>query len=138
MNGHATDHWLPDRHRDEPLVLAVCATPLLPEAVGAALEGVATVRGFPAGRGDTRGLVARVSPDIVIVDTDVEAAALETLVPGVPIVHVVLDEQQVRLCRDGMWEDVPNPDNSLAQIRNVLFGELLAATGVRGAGRESE
>jgi hypothetical protein len=138
MSGHAREQWVPDRRRYEPLVLAVCATPLLPEAVGAALEGVATVRGFPAGRGDTRGLVARVSPDLVIVDTDEEADALETLAPVVPVLHVVLDRQHLRLRRNGSWEDVPNPDNSLEQIRNVLFGELLAAAGVRGAGRESD
>jgi hypothetical protein len=135
VNDHGSEHWLPARRRDEPLVLAVCATPLLSEAVGAALEGVATVRGFPAGRGDTQGLVVRVSPDAVIVDTESEVAALELLPPNVPLVHVALDAQQVRLRRYGVWEELPNPDNSLAQIRNVVFGEL---ADIRGTGRESE
>lgn len=138
MTEARTDPWLPNRRHGDPLVLAICANPLLAEAVGAALDGVAAVRGFPAGRGDTADLVERVAPEAVVVDTEAEALALEALPEQVSLVHVVLETRRLRCRKDGGWEEIPNPENSLALIRNVVFGELLAATRGRRTGRESQ
>jgi len=136
MSGRS-DPWVATRRAGEPFVLAICGNPLVAEAVATALDGVASVRAFPAGRGETASLVERVAPDAVVVDCEAEAAALESLPEHVPLVHVVLEARLLRYRRPGGWDEIPNPENSLALIRNVVFGELLAATREGGTGRES-
>jgi hypothetical protein len=125
--------WTTDRRRGEPLVLAVCRTPLLCEAVAPALEGAAIVRGFPAGSSDTAGLMARVEPDAVLVDAQDEADGLERHAreSNTPLVHVLLESQQIRALRNGSWSDYDNPENSVTEIRNVLIGELFATAARR-------
>jgi hypothetical protein len=129
--------WIGARRADEPLVLAICDTPLLCEAVASAVEGAAIVRGFPAGRMDTAGLIAHVRPDAVVVDAQEEADSLEPLAreTGIPLIHVMLGARQVRALRDDEWREYENPENSLTEIRNVLIGELFAISAHRFAQR---
>jgi hypothetical protein len=112
-----------------PLILAICETPLLAEALADDLESIAIVRPFPAGRGDARGLAANVAPDAVVVDRSEEADELEAL--DVPLVHVLVDRRVVRVRRANGWHELPNPTASAAAIRNVLLGEIFAVAAHR-------
>jgi hypothetical protein len=75
--------------------------PLLAEALTAALEGIATVRRFPAERGDTAGLLRAVDPDAVVVDSEAEAhhAAVFARATDSALVHVSLYDQVLRITR---------------------------------------
>ena len=118
--------------RARPLVAVVCAVPLLGEAMQSALD-FAEVRTFSAGGGDLIGLVRWLRPDALIVDT-VDGAEEATRVARdaqVPVLHVSIQENSLRFCRDGRWETVdegeaPTPD----AIRNVVAGALFARDGV--------
>jgi hypothetical protein len=118
-----------DLHAPETLVLTICEAPLLGEALGRDLDGIAVVRGFPAGRDDARGLVRHVEPDAVVVDC--ERTALELESAGVPLVHVLLREGKVRALRADGWHEFDNADDSVAVIRNILMGELYAVAAHR-------
>jgi hypothetical protein len=112
----------------KPLVVAVCSVPLVHEALAAALEGFADVQPFPAGRGDTAGLLGSLRPAAVVVDSDEEAAQAETYARecDCPVVHLSLRQQTMRLFRGQGWEEEPtgvSPD----AIRNLLVGELFGA-----------
>jgi hypothetical protein len=58
-----------------PLVAVVSSYPLLAEAVEGALEGIAEVRAFPAGQGDTADFLRLLQPAAVVVDSAEEAEA---------------------------------------------------------------
>jgi hypothetical protein len=116
-----------------PLVVAVCAVPLLHEALAAALEDIAEVRSFPAHRGDTLGLLRGLHPDAVIVDAEDEAEAAASFARETtsPILHISLEERKLRVLRNGDWEDAGNGRASPEEIRNILAAGLFA----RGVGR---
>jgi hypothetical protein len=108
-----------------PLVAVVCRVPLLSEALSAALEGIADVHRFPAGRGDTDGLLRALAPDAVVVDTEAEAHqalafAQET---HVPLVQVSLRNRSLRKFEDGHWQ-VSDEDASPDAIRNAVVGGI--------------
>lgn len=107
------------------MIAAICVVPLLCEALDGALEGIADVQSFPAGRGDTLGLLESVQPDAVVVDSDEEARNAEryAISSNVPVVHVQLIKQTLRILRDGVWEESPG-NASPESIRNVLVGSL--------------
>jgi hypothetical protein len=105
----------------EPLVAVVCRVPLLSEALAAALEGIADVRRFPAGRGDTDGLLRALDPDAVVVDTETEAhEAIPFVVEAhVPLVQVSLKERTLRTFEDGHWHEA-DVGASAEAIRNAV------------------
>ena len=107
-----------------PLVAVICKVPLLCEALSAALDAIAEVRHFPAGRGDVAGLLRWLRPDAVVVDTEEEAADAEDFArkTGAPLVFVSLVERKVRLLRNGGWEEPQNGDASPEAIRNIIVG----------------
>ena len=109
-----------------PLVAVLCATPILAEAVTAALEGMAEVRRFPAGRPDVYGLLRWLGADAVVVDRASEAS--EAAAYGIDfdalVVHILLPEEKLRLLRDGRWEQPGLVCASAEGIRNVLIGSL--------------
>lgn len=108
-----------------PLVAVVCRVPLLSEALAAALEGIADVRRFPAGRGDTDGLLRALAPDAVVVDTETEAhEAIPFAVEAqTPLVQVSLRERTLRKFEDGHWH-VSDEDASPESIRNAVVGGI--------------
>jgi hypothetical protein len=110
--------------RSEPLVAVVCRVPLLYEALTAALDGIASVRRFPAG-GGTSGLLRALRPDAVIVDSQEEAdeAAVFARESSAPLVHVSLRDRTVRTLQDGRWEQADG-DASPEAIRNIIAGSL--------------
>jgi hypothetical protein len=112
-------------NRAEPLVAVVCRVPLLSEAVKEALEGIATVRPFPAGREDTGGLLQALEPDGVVVDSDEEAhqAAVFARATQSPLVHVSLHDRGLRVFQDGRWHEA-DEDASPESVRNALVGGL--------------
>jgi hypothetical protein len=109
----------------EPLVAVVCRVPLLCEALTAALEGIATVHRFPAGRGDTAGLLRALQPDAVVVDSEAEAhhAAIFARATHSPLVHVSLHDQVLRIFEDGRWHEA-DEDASPESVRNALVGGI--------------
>jgi hypothetical protein len=115
VNGHAPD----------PLVAVVCRVPLLAEALTAALEGIATVRRFPAERGDTVGLLRAVDPDAVVVDSEAEAhhAAVFARAADTALVHVSLYDQVLRIFEDGSWHE-SDEEASPESIRNAVLGGI--------------
>ena len=118
------------RHEHQPLIAVICTVPLLEEALLAAVGDVTTVRSFPAGR-DTTDLLSRLRPDGIVVDTDEEA---ENATPfarelGVPLVHVSLARRQLRVLRDGEWDEPEELTVGPETVRNILVG------GIFGAGR---
>ena len=91
-----------------------------------ALENIADVHSFPAGRGDTVGLLRSIAPDAIVVDDPDEAESARRWARrhGVPLVHVVLRERKIRVLRNGGWEE--SPARSAESIRNVLAGSIYA------------
>ena len=117
--------------RTEPLVAVVCNVPLLSEAVTAALEGIADVQRFPAGRGDTAGLLRALRPDGVVVDSEEEAqqCAVFARETHSPLLQVSLHSPVLRSYRDGLWHDAEE-DASPETVRNALVGGIFGRHGV--------
>jgi hypothetical protein len=114
-----------------PLIVAICAVPLLSEALSSALEGIADVRSVPARRGGTAGLLRALRPDGVVVDTDEEAAEANDYAreSGAPLVHVQLERQRLDVLAAGAWEQSEG-DASPETIRNVLVAGIFARRSV--------
>jgi hypothetical protein len=113
----------------KPLVVAVCAVPMLQEALIAALEDMAEVQSFPAHRGDTVGLLKSLKPDAVVVDAEdeAEAAAAFGRESNSPVLHISLKDRKLRILRNGDWEDAGNGGGaSSEEIRNILAASLFA------------
>jgi hypothetical protein len=110
----------------QPFVAVLYSVPLLCEALSSALENIADVHSFPAGRGDTVGLLRSIAPDAIVVDDPDEAESARRWARrhGVPLVHVVLRERKIRVLRNGGWEE--SPARSAESIRNVLAGSIYA------------
>lgn len=111
-----------------PLVAVVCSVPLLAEAVTSALE-FAEVRTFSGEHGDTAGLLRWLRPDAVIVDSERDAheAAAFALERELPVVHIAVREQTLRVFHGGAWTAVGNGEGPTPEtIRNVVAGTLFA------------
>jgi hypothetical protein len=111
-----------------PLVAVVCSVPLLAEAVSSALE-FAEVRTFSGDHGDTTGLLRWLRPDAVIVDSDRDAheAAAFALERDLPVVHLSVRDQRLRVFHGGDWTVVDSgEDPTPGVIRNVVAGMLFA------------
>jgi hypothetical protein len=109
-----------------PLVAVVSAVPLLSEAVEQALEGIAEVRSFPAGGGDTDGFLRFLRPDAVVVDSADEARAALRFARDehATLVHVSLPDQRLRLLRTGGWVEYANGLASPERLRSALAAGL--------------
>jgi hypothetical protein len=113
------------RERAAPLVAVVCRVPLVYEALMTALEDIADLRPFPAGRADTAGLLRALAPDAVIVDSEEEAGDAEAFVreTDAVLVHISLDDQTLRTFKDDRWNE-PQEALSPEAIRNALVGGI--------------
>ena len=110
-----------------PLVAFVGSVPLLAEALTEALESIAEVRRFPAGRGDTDGLLRSLRPNAVVVDTDAEAEAAMGFARAheAPLVHVSLGDRTLRVLSNGGWAEAAADGGATVEaIRNVLVAGL--------------
>ena len=111
----------------QPLVAVVCSVPLLSEGIASVLESIAEVRPFPAGAGDTAGLLRSLQPDAVVVDCAEEAFAAEAFAreTHVPLVHVLLREGALRVLVDGEWEERDDDAGATPEeIRNILVAGM--------------
>jgi hypothetical protein len=113
----------------QPRVAVLYSVPLLCEALSAALENIAEVQSFPARRGDVIGLLRSLHPDAVVVDDADEAAAVRNWAKrhGMPLVHVSLREQKVRVLKNGDWEE--SAGASAESIRNALAASIYRRNG---------
>jgi hypothetical protein len=113
----------------QPRVALLYSVPLLCEALSFALNDIADVQSFPAGRSDTVGLLRSVRPDAVVVDdpAEAEAARVWTKRHDRPLIHVSLRDQKVRLLQDGAW--VESAGTTAECIRNVLAGSIYGRKG---------
>ena len=117
--------------RIRPLVAVVCSVPLLGEGVGSVLE-FADVRSFSDRGGDIAGLLGWLRPDVAIVDSEAAAteAAAYALEHPLPLLHIAVREQKLKLFVAGAWEYVGNGEGpSPEMIRNVVAGALFAGEG---------
>lgn len=117
--------------RTRPLVAVVCAVPLVGEAMRSAFE-FADVQTFAANGGDLDGLVRWLRPDALVVDNRVSAeeAAASAHEQELPVLHVSVQDGEMRLYRSGVWEHIGNCDGPTPEaIRNVVAGALFARTG---------
>jgi hypothetical protein len=107
------------------LVALLYSVPLLCESLNSALENIAEVQAFPAGR-DTVGLLRAIRPDAVVVDDANEAEEVRrwTKRDGMPLVHIAMRERKIRVFRNGVWEE--RPGTSAESIRNVLAESFYA------------
>lgn len=114
------------RRAQEPLVAVICATPLLCEGVAAAMEGVADVQSFPAGRGDIDGLLRWLAPDAVVVDRleEARAATAYARASGAPLLHISLAEPKLLVFVDDSWTTTTDGADSADELRNVLVGMM--------------
>jgi hypothetical protein len=122
-NGHSRS-----RGDERPLVAVICAVPLLGEAVASTLD-FANVHCFAADGGDVAGLLRWLKPDAAVFDSE-DGARDATLVAeecGLPVLHISVRDQTLRLFRRGVWEHISNGDGPTPEeIRNVIVGALFA------------
>jgi hypothetical protein len=113
------------------LVAVICATPLLLEALTAAMGPTAEVRSFPAGGGDTDGLLRWLAPDAVVVDRaeEAEAAAAFARLSGAPLLHISLTECRLRVLSDSGWTEPAGDAGTAGHLRNVLVGMMFRRGG---------
>jgi hypothetical protein len=109
----------------QPLIAVLCRAPIVGEAIHAEFATIADVREFPAGAGDTPGLLRMLRPDAVVVDDEAEAleAAEFARETNSPLVHLSLRDHKVRLLQDGSWEEREN-GSSAHTVRNLIVGAI--------------
>lgn len=112
--------------RRQPLVAVLYRVPLLCEAIVAALDTIAEVRTFPAGRRDMVGLLDSLQPDAVVVDHPIEALELQGWADrqDLPLVEICLQDLKIRVLRNGAWEE--SAGASAESIRNSIAGAIYA------------
>ena len=114
--------------RARPLVAVISAVPLLTEAIRASLD-FADVQAFAADNGDAAGLLRWLKPDAAIVDSDEAAreAARFAVDADLPLLHISVRDEGLRLLRNGAWENISNGDGPTPEeVRNVIAGVLFA------------
>jgi hypothetical protein len=105
-----------------PLVAVVSGYPLVAEAVEGALEGIAEVRAFPAGQGDTADFLRLLQPAAVVVDSEEEAEAAAAFARDsrATLVQILLREDRLRLLHAGRWQDLSDGSASPERIRSAI------------------
>lgn len=105
-----------------PIVVVVSGVPLLSEAVEAALEGIAEVRSFPAGSGETADFLQLLQPGAVVVDSPEEAEAATPFAreSRTMLVEVSLRDHRLRLMHDGRWQELADGSASPERIRSAV------------------
>ena len=106
---------------DRPVVALFCGPPIARAALVGALRRVADVREFPPGDDDLAGLLAGLAPDAVIVDADSDARIAESYAraASVPLLHLAIQDQRLRVLVGGRWEGMDTTSPEL--IRNTLL-----------------
>jgi hypothetical protein len=104
-----------------PFVLVLSRVPLLTEALVDALAGIADVRAAKSPDVDTPGLLRSLRPDAIVVDgsQEAEAAVVYARSAAVPLLHVCLPQQKLRVLEHQGWRDDtagPTPQ----ALRNAL------------------
>jgi hypothetical protein len=117
-----------------PLVAVVSSYPLVAEAVEGALEGIAEVRAFPAGQGDTADFLRLLQPAAVVVDNaeETEAASEFALESRATLVQTLLREDRLRLLHAGRWQNLSDGSASPERIRSAIAAGIY----LRGYARE--
>jgi hypothetical protein len=117
-----------------PLVAVVSSYPLVAEAVEGALEGIAEVRAFPAGQGDTADFLRLLQPAAVVVDNaeQTEAASEFALESRATLVQILLREDRLRLLHAGRWQNLSDGSASPERIRSAIAAGIY----LRGYARE--
>jgi hypothetical protein len=96
--------------------------------VRSALE-FADVQTFAERGGDLDGLLRFLRPDVLIVDshTGAEQAVAFALESDLPVLHLSVQERELRFYRGGTWTHVGNGEGPTPEaIRNVVAGALFA------------
>jgi hypothetical protein len=108
--------------RRVPLVVAVCAVPVLGEALAGALEELAECKVVPAGQPDIAGLLRSLQPDAIVVDDEgeAEAAAMYSRFARIPVLYVAPTSRRLRVLENGRWEELEDYDASPEAIRNLV------------------
>ncbi len=122
----------------QPLVAVLYSVPLLCEALSSALDDIAEVHAFPAGRGDTVGLLRSVRPDAIVVDDPDEAESARRWARrhSVPLVRVGLREQTISVLRNGGMGGASEYDGRVDPERGRRSALLPHGRGVMNAATE--
>ena len=112
--------------RSEPLVVVISRLPILREALSDSFAGIAEVRHFPAERAELDGLLESIDPDAVVVDGDEAAKTAADFARGsrVPVVHLSLHDQSLRVFDGGSWSVHENASGSAESIANAVLGGI--------------
>jgi hypothetical protein len=118
----------------KPLVVALCAVPLLKEVLVSALADRAEVQTFPAQGGDTVGLLRWLKPEMQSSSTPTRLKRWPR--SATSRIHLYYTSRYktegLRLLRNGEWEEAGTGDTSSEDIRNIV------AAGLSGRGRGHE
>jgi hypothetical protein len=128
MNGHLATARIATR--SEPVIVAVTSVPLLNESMAAALDGIAVLSRFPSEVSDLAGLVRHIAPNALVGDSSDNIAELASIgeALSIPVVHVSLETQELRVLHDRNWTAFPAVGMSPLTIRNVLMGAIYGAS----------
>ena len=110
-----------------PLVVLVCALPLLRDAIETELGWLCEVQAYPAGRGAAMArFLDLLRPDGVVVDDPAEAEAAEAYArdAAVPLLHVEPDGDSIRHLTAGGWSVLATRGGSTAAIGDLLASDL--------------
>jgi hypothetical protein len=112
-------------HHAKPVVAVVSSSPLVTEALSAALTGFADVLALPGGRSDLRGLLDSVRPAGVVADEAEDAAAAAAHAAALPtaVLHARHAEATLAVWNDGRWEDTAG-ELSPDLVRNTVLAHL--------------
>lgn len=112
--------------RSEPLVVVISRLPILREALSEAFAGIAEVRHFPAERAELDGLLESIDPDAVVVDGEEAAETAAAFARGshVPVVHLSLQDESLRVFDGGSWSVRVDGNGSADSIANAVLGGM--------------
>lgn len=114
------------QRREQPLVVLVSSVPLLADALDEALE-FAEVKLFDD-RGDVSGLLRWLRPEAVVVDSDEAARAASEFAhtTPLPVLHIDLQRDELRVLSDGEWQAIPLGEGAPEIVRHALAAALFA------------
>jgi hypothetical protein len=124
-------------HR-EKLVVVLCVTPLLQEAVTTAVGDLATVAAIAPRGHDAASLIGWIDADAVIVETesDADAASEAARATGTSLVQIGPAQREVRFLTDDGWvAAAPTGGSAIETLRGVLANRLLHARATRRSSR---